>query len=53
MSIPVIHDDQHSGRTWLGAEATRLSAAIRFVHEVLVEAWTMANAAKRRYPDFD
>ena len=27
--------------------------AIRFVHDVLVESWAMANAAKRRYPYFE
>ena len=53
MSIPVMHDDHFSGRTWLGAEAARVSAAIRLVHDVLMEAWAMANAAKRRYPHFE
>jgi hypothetical protein len=53
MSIPVMHDDDHSGRTWFGAEAARVSAAIRLVHEVLVESWAMANAARRRYPYFE
>jgi hypothetical protein len=49
MSIPVLHDDHVSGsRSWVS-----ISAAIRFVHEVLVEAWAMANAAKRHYPDFE
>jgi hypothetical protein len=52
MSIPVLHDD-HSERTWLGAEAARVSAAIRLVHDVLVESWAMANAAKCRYPYFE
>jgi len=53
MSIPVLHDDHDSGRAWLVAEAARVSAAIRLVHDVLVESWAMANAAKRRYPYFE
>ena len=52
MSIPVMHDDHFSGRAWHGAEA-RLSAVIHLIHEVLVESWAMATAAKRRYPYFE
>ena len=49
--MSIFHTDQtENGHSWV-PHPMRFVAAMRFIHEVFVEAQAMAHAASRRHPD--
>ena len=50
--MSIFHADETARRHSWVPDPTRVIAALKFVHEVFVEAQAMAHEAGRRHPDF-
>jgi len=50
--MSIFHTDQTENSSWV-PHPMRFVAALKFIHEVFVEAQAMAHAASRRHPEFE
>ena len=51
--MSIFHTDQTAPHHSWVPDPMRLVAALKFLHEVFIEAQAMAHAASRRHPDFE
>jgi len=51
--MSTFHTDQGSNHHSWVPNPMRVVAALKFIHDVFVEAQAMAHAANRRHPDFE
>jgi len=49
--MSIFHTDETSHHSWVPSPM-RVVAALKFVHDVFVEAQAMAHEASRQHPDF-